>query len=70
MEALERAAVPDADNRALGQPLAYQLVDGVLHALVGYTDRPSVLQGVVYLGTILGLWWLVRHKVLFGIVPR
>ena len=24
----------------------------VLHALVGYTDRPSALQLVVYLGTI------------------
>jgi high-affinity iron transporter len=29
------------------------LAGRVLHALVGYTDRPSVLQGVVYLGTIL-----------------
>lgn len=24
----------------------------------------------LYLGTILGLWLLVRHKVLFGVVPR
>ncbi|MDO9427519.1 MAG: FTR1 family protein [Methylobacterium sp.] len=29
------------------------LVGRVLHALVGYTDRPSVLQGVVYVGTIV-----------------
>ena len=25
----------------------------VLHALVGYTDRPSAMQVLVYLGTIL-----------------
>ena len=29
------------------------LVGRVLHALVGYTDRPSAMQGLVYLGTIL-----------------
>ncbi|KQP07335.1 iron permease [Methylobacterium sp. Leaf99] len=29
------------------------LAGRVLHALVGYTDRPSVLQGVVYVGTIV-----------------
>ena len=29
------------------------LVGRVLHALVGYTDRPSGMQVLVYLGTIL-----------------
>ena len=28
------------------------LVGRVLHALVGYTDRPTALQGLVYLATI------------------
>jgi high-affinity iron transporter len=29
------------------------MVGRVLHALVGYTDRPPGLQVIVYLGTIL-----------------
>lgn len=32
----------------------------VLHALVGYTDRPSALQGVVYLATIAVMLLLMR----------
>jgi high-affinity iron transporter len=37
----------------------------VLHTLVGYMDRPTVMQVVVYvlvLATILGLGWLLRPK--------
>ena len=32
----------------------------VLHALVGYTDRPTALQGVVYLATILVMVGLMQ----------
>lgn len=32
----------------------------VLHALVGYTDRPTVLQGVVYVATILMMVGLMQ----------
>ena len=32
----------------------------VLHALVGYTDRPTVLQGIVYVGTILVMVGLMQ----------
>ena len=32
----------------------------VLHALVGYTDRPTALQGLAYLGTILLMLGLMR----------
>ncbi len=28
------------------------------------------INSALYIGTILGLWWLVKNKVLFGIVPR
>lgn len=36
------------------------LVGRVLHALVGYTDRPSALQVLVYLGTILVMVGLMQ----------
>ncbi|TXN20405.1 iron permease, partial [Methylobacterium sp. WL93] len=32
----------------------------VLHALVGYTDRPTALQGIVYVGTILVMVGLMQ----------
>ena len=36
------------------------LVGRVLHALVGYTDRPTAIQGIVYLGTILVMVGLMQ----------
>lgn len=36
------------------------IVGRVLHALIGYTDRPTALQGVVYLGTILVMIGLMQ----------
>jgi high-affinity iron transporter len=39
----------------------------VLHTLIGYTDRPTALQLVVYLTTLASIFTLMR---LFGGVPR
>ncbi|NEU11726.1 iron permease [Methylobacterium sp. BTF04] len=36
------------------------IVGRVLHALIGYTDRPTALQGVVYLGTIIVMIGLMQ----------
>jgi high-affinity iron transporter len=33
----------------------------VLHTLVGYTDRPTELQLIVYVGVLLATWALVRY---------
>jgi len=47
-----------ADDSILGK---------VLHTLIGYTDRPTVLQLLVYLGTLTTIFALMR---LLGTVPR
>jgi len=39
----------------------------ILHALIGYTDRPTVLQLFVYLGTLATIFILMR---LLGTAPR
>ena len=32
----------------------------VLHTLVGYMDRPSILEGLVYLAALVGIWGMTR----------
>ena len=47
-----------ADSSVLGK---------ILHTLIGYTDRPTVLQLLVYLGTLTTIFVLMR---LLGSAPR
>ena len=47
-----------ADNSVLGK---------ILHTLIGYTDRPTALQLLVYLGTLTMIFVLMR---LLGSAPR
>ena len=46
---------------------SWLLTDGslfgrLLHTLIGYTERPTELQLIVYVGTLLAMYLLMRHR--------
>ena len=45
------------------------LAGRMLHTLIGYTDRPTALEGLVYLATLLAIAGLARVAA-GGVQPR